>query len=108
MMDLDAIKKRREDFNNAMREQAAAVMRCPEYDDNCGSCSACEKAELAATEFWNNIEDDEAALIEEVKRLRGELAKFHECEPDAHCLAPARFTAIHPHGQPKVYHKEGE
>ena len=69
-MDLDAIKKRREDFNNAMREQAAAVMGCHEYGDNCGSCSACEKAELAATEFWHNIEDDEAALIEEVERLR--------------------------------------
>ena len=69
-MDLDAIKKRREYFDNAMREHLAAIAACPEDGQDCGYCDVCEHAEQVGNEFWTGIEDDEAALIEEVERLR--------------------------------------
>lgn len=79
-MVLEAIKKRREHFDNTMREHLAAIAACPEDREDCGYCDVCEKAEQVANEFWSNIEDDEAALIEEVERLHAELARFHECK----------------------------
>ena len=69
-MDLEAIKKRRENFDNAMREHLAAIAACHEDGEDCGYCDVCEHSEQVANEFWTGIEDDEAALIEEVERLR--------------------------------------
>jgi hypothetical protein len=108
-VDLDAIKKRRADFDNAMREQGAAALACPEDREDCGYCELCEKAGVVAEEFWGNVEDDEAALIEEVERLQAELRKFYKCEDDAICEYPRRVGRIHDgigDIQYQIWHKE--
>lgn len=101
MIDLEAIKKRRSDFDDASVKQGMAIQSCTLPDLDCGHCcDACEKMDVADTEFWNHIEDDEADLIEEVERLQGELGKYVRCPDEDYC---ERCQA-----DEDLWHKEGE
>ncbi len=69
MIDLQAIKKRRADFDEASHAGWHGEIHFDSCLENCEMCNA--QTEVS-DEFWNHVEDDEAALIEQVERLRSE------------------------------------
>ncbi len=73
----------------------------------CVCCGKAMWADLGSLDpICEECEEARKPLLAEIERLKAELAKFYECEPDARCLSPVWFVSIHRHAQPKVYHKE--
>ncbi len=81
-----------------MRREAFDALRPEDYFKSRGEPKANK-------DFWTNIDDDSAWLIDEVERLRAELAKFVECKSctlDLQNIAGVRADDL------IVWHKEGE
>lgn len=91
MAEFEEIKKRREMFD---------ALRPEDYMKSRGEPRANKN-------FWMNIDDDERWLLDEVDRLRAELAKFVKCDRAGRCQA--FWSGYHESLDGRdVYHKVGE
>lgn len=88
MTTFDEIKKRKDNFDKYNHPDFY------EGDDSIGA--------RTANEFWANIEDDAAWLVDEVERLHAELARFAECA-ESYMEQSTKFWWDCTR---KIYHKE--